>query len=221
MSFNFENETDCLNYIQQYSMLTPKTNVSFKRIVTFKQKKLILVQSRLSNEEFLSLKSGYGGRVGVIPYMMVNDQPHFFVGFSNANLFSDFGGGCKIAETPFDGIVRELSEECCEEWKRYFENKIGKGKCSGKDVIFFNEYLFPEETREKRGGICYKIIILCEIDEKTANTFKKTDEIVNCDLYNKEKLVQLLRRPYNEHLPYINSGLIQLREYYNDLVECM
>ncbi len=220
---NFENYEYCVDYIKNNTILpfsAESDNVSFKRIVTYKQKKLMIVDRFITLDEFMSITHGYGGRVGIVPYTMIDNQPYFFIGYSNANLFSDFGGGVKSYETPFEGLKRELSEECCQEWKNYFVNKMISGKLNTKDTIFFNEYIFMDKPNTDKKGVRYKIIILCEIDEKTAQQFKNTKEIVNCDMYDKNRLKAMLYHP-SRQWEYINSGLTQLRDYYPELIECM
>ena len=52
-------------------------------------------------------------RSGVIPYTTINNEIYWLMGISKHYLWSDFGGGCKVAkgETPYLCLIRETNEE--------------------------------------------------------------------------------------------------------------
>lgn len=54
-----------------------------------------------------------GVRAGVIPYAVVGDDIYWLMGNNKYNVWSDFGGGCKLSkrETPYSCLLREADEE--------------------------------------------------------------------------------------------------------------
>jgi hypothetical protein len=155
----------------------------------------------LSLEEFKSIPSGYGGRVGVLPYFVEDGQTYYLLNISNRGLNSDFGGGLKAKMTPYHGLIKELKEEA-PQWADLYLHKLED--LSDPPVIYSEEKMLTN-TNELRTNI----MILLHIDKPDINEFVPTKEVTQLKVVNEQEFQYVL---YHEP---VNNGLLLIRPIFS------
>jgi hypothetical protein len=160
----------------------------------------------LSDLKNLEIGSIQHGRIGVIPFYIEDNTKHYIVNTSNRGLLSDFGGGISKKEhIYFDGLKRELSEEC-PNWTDYIFEKIEQNNQTITDLSSNINNSLQILCREFNNTKTKYILILLQVDKHLIDSFKPTKEVLNLQVlksYNLYKQVQFNHR--------LNNGLTQLK----------
>ncbi len=164
----------------------------------------------LNDLKNLSIGSFHHGRIGVIPYYVEDNVKNYIINKSNKGLFSDFGGGISKNEHPyFDGLKRELDEEC-PVWSKYILEKIETNDILLEQSVDIssnnNSTALQILYREFNNQITKYILILLEVDKCMINSFKKSKEVKELHILKSFELYKLVN-----FCQKINNGLMQLK----------
>jgi hypothetical protein len=124
---------------------------------------------------------------------------------SNRNLISDFGGGIKSDFTPYDGLIKELSEEV-PFWQEEFMERLE----SSDPIVHSVEIYYPDNIRHSKEIIRTWTSIFLPIPKYLLNTFTETQEVKELIIIPVEKFSSFLVKNRRS----INAGLNMLLKYY-------
>ena len=167
----------------------------------------IRVEKIVSLDDIKSVPSGYGSsRIGVI-VLGLNQRDYLF-NISNRGLYSDFGGGVKMKDTLYNGLIKELLQEV-PQWKDYFLwcAEAEYVKCHVVETLF-------NETPEKNFIEVLVFIMVNEMDMADVskmNPFKPTKEVLSVFIVNEFYIKEWL----DGNKTVLNTGLKQFRKYLN------
>ncbi len=154
------------------------------------------------------------GRIGVIPYYVEDNVKNYIINVSNKGLYSDFGGGISKKEHPYyDGLKRELNEEC-PVWSKYILEKIESNDLvvdlSSNIDISENKVSISKPLtilcREFNNQTTKYILLLVEVDKCMIDSFKISKEVKELHVLKSFELYKLVNFSHK-----INNGLMQLK----------
>lgn len=151
------------------------------------------------------IPKGYGGRIGVLPYFIKDNQLYVLLNRSNRNLISDFGGGVKAVHTPYQGLLKELSEEV-PFWRDYLEQTMNTNQQMAHTV----EMYYPLDHNRSKQTLRTWTTIFVPIEESILVQFRETTEVKELLSIPMTLLPQFLLKNRNQ----INAGLNMLLKYY-------
>jgi hypothetical protein len=152
-----------------------------------------------------AIPKGYGGRIGVLPYFVKDNQLHVLLNRSNRNLISDFGGGVRATLSPYQGLLKELAEEV-PFWKDYLEQEMNYGETMAHTV----ETYYPLDEQRSKQTLRTWTTIFVQVDPSILEHFQTTKEVKELLTVPMMLLPQFLAKKRNQ----INSGLNMLLKYY-------
>lgn len=165
----------------------------------------ISVKRWLTVDQLYTAKAGYGGRVGILAYVVdSNGNKNYLLNISNRQLYSDFGGGFSSKNAPYDGLIRELKQET-PQWSEYFLDKLDDPET--KLYIYSTENIIATKTQLR-----LDIMIVMEVDPSIIKEFVPTKEVLELVIANDQKMRELFRDGRK-----INNGLRLIRSIYDDL----
>ncbi len=177
------------NFVE-YSPLAKGKVVADETDFPFRQ-----VKSWITLDEFKSLPRGFGGRVGVVFYT----ADKYVCNISNWNLVSDFGGGLKAKNTPYQGLYYKIQEEC-PKWSRYIFNRLPSEETKIYCIETF--HLYNQELTKKE--MRFQFLIFIRFDMKLLNCFQATEKVKKIMLVPHHKLDEVISAGR------ANPGLVQL-----------
>jgi hypothetical protein len=157
------------------------------------------ISSLIDVAQLKALPLGYGGRAGVI----LHTKGDYIFNLSNRGLMSDFGGGVRAKNTPYYGLMKELSEEC-PQWMDYILEQIDTNpEVKIHCVETFHKY--DEQKTKKQARFCIEIVV--PFDESLLSDFCVTKEV--------KELVKVKKTEIHTFLSTnrINSGLSHLQDH--------
>lgn len=176
---------------------------SFQEIDRFGLKQTCAQRVCLSHIK--QIPKGYGGRIGVLPYFIRDNQFYVLLNRSNRNLISDFGGGVKSTHSPYQGLLKELSEEV-PFWKDYIEQEMEATYPMGHTV----ETYYPLDPQRTKQTLRTWTTVFVQVNESILSHFHETKEVKELLTVPMMMLPQFLLTNRNK----INSGLNMLLKYY-------
>lgn len=151
------------------------------------------------------IPKGYGGRIGILPYFVKDNQLHVLLNRSNRNLISDFGGGVKAGHSPYQGLLKELTEEI-PFWKDYLENEMEATLPMAHTV----ETYYPLDAQRSKQTLRTWTTLFVQVDPSILENFQQTKEVKELLTVPMMLLSQFLVKNRNQ----INAGLNMLLKYY-------
>ena len=160
----------------------------------------ISVKRWLTVDQLYTAKSGYGGRVGILAYVVDSSgNRNYLLNISNRQLYSDFGGGFSSKNSPYDGLIRELKQET-PQWSEYFLDKLDEPDT--KLYIYSTENIIAAKNQLR-----LDIMIVMEVDTSIIRDFIPTKEVLELVIANDHKMREIFRdgRKINNGLRLISS----------------
>jgi hypothetical protein len=165
----------------------------------------IFVKRWLTVDQLYAAKAGYGGRVGILAYVVDSSgNRNYLLNISNRQLYSDFGGGFSSKNTPYDGLIRELKQET-PQWSEYFLDKLDDP--ATRLYIYSTENIIATKTQLR-----LDIMIVMEVDPIIIRDFVPTKEVLELIIANDDKMREIFRDGRK-----INNGLRLVRSVYDQL----
>lgn len=165
----------------------------------------ISVKRWLTVDQLYTAKAGYGGRVGILAYVVdSNGNRNYLLNISNRQLYSDFGGGFSSKNSPYDGLIRELKQET-PQWSEYFLDKLDDPDT--KLYIYSTENIIAAKNQLR-----LDIMIVMEVDTSIIRDFIPTKEVLELVIANDHKMREIFRDGRK-----INNGLRLISSVYDHL----
>lgn len=164
-----------------------------------------VISQCITAKELKNIPNGYGGRIGIIPFFQKDGEMIMVLNRSNRGLLSDFGGGVRADKTPYEGLVKELSEEV-----PFWANTLLQQLESDSTTIHTLEVFYPLNEKRSKQLIRTWIIAFVEMGEEILQDFSETPEVKELVYIESNSFVEFLEG--NQQL--LNAGLNTLLKYY-------
>lgn len=165
----------------------------------------ISVKRWLTVDQVYQAKSGYGGRIGILPYYLDTNGRNYILNISNRRLYSDIGGGFNSKNAPYDGLIRELNQET-PQWSEYLLDKLDDSNTNLS--IYSTENIIATKQQLR-----LDIMIVMEVDASILSAFQPTKEVTELLIADDRKMKELFRT----HSSQLNNGLRLIRSVYDQL----
>ena len=167
-----------------------------------------IVGKKLSLAELKAIPAGYGGRIGVIPWCIVDNTKyhilcdiHWQKRGKEGNVMGDLGGGIKRHQTPYAALHNELRDEV-PEWFDILHNQLENSPIDIHSI----EYLHAPHY-----NVRYSITIFVDITPhiKVLNElFSASKEIHGLHAFNDFDDMLLLNTNMNYGLMYFKDYIV-------------
>jgi hypothetical protein len=195
-------EQDVYRFVKENSLCSSYENDIFDISVTTRssrarsdpQRNDVILKRWITLEQLKTSRRGFGGRIGIIPYCYEGEKLHYIINRSNRNRYSDFGGGFRKNEYPYNGLLREIREEIpC--WYPYLSDLV-------EDVPL----IYCEENMSaKSDQLRLNILVFLKVDKRHLSPFEPSKEVTDIYYMNQNEIDELYQTDLNQGLKMLRS----------------